>query len=114
MLPARLVIWFGRMLGLFWYYVAPIRVGVARANVERVYGDTLTKREKAAIVRGCCMSWAMTVMECLRMPILREPGEIGRMEAADFHIIDAAKKRKKGACVVTLHLGNFEMTNVNI
>ncbi|MBT6178504.1 MAG: lysophospholipid acyltransferase family protein [Deltaproteobacteria bacterium] len=109
MLPARLVIWFGRMLGLFWYYVAPVRVGVARSNVERVYGDTLSQSEKAAIVRGCCMSWAMTVMECLRMPTLRKPGEIGRMEAHNFHLLEAAKNRKKGACVVTLHLGNFEM-----
>lgn len=109
MLPAGFVIWIGRMLGLFWYYVAPVRVSVARSNVERVFGDTLSKQEKAAIVRGSCMSWAMTVVECFRMPKLRNPAEIGRMDARNFDVLEAAKNRKKGACVVTLHLGNFEM-----
>ena len=109
MLPIGLVVGFGRLMGLVWYYLIPIRVGLARQNVERVYGDSLSQSEKAAIVRGSCVSWATTVVEGFRMPKLLEPAELARMDAPDFHILEAAKDRKKGTCVVTLHLSNFEM-----
>jgi len=109
MLPIGLVVWTGRMFGLFWYYVVPVRVGVARSNVDRVYGETISSAEKAAIVRGSCISWATTLVEGFRMPKLLDPKELSRMNALNFDVLEAAKKRKKGTCVVTLHLGNFEM-----
>lgn len=108
-LPIAWVIGLGRLLGYFWYYVIPIRVGVARENVERVYGGRLCAAQKRAIVRGSCVAWATTVLEGFRMPILYKPGELARMDAPDFHVVEAANARKKGTCIVTLHLGNFEM-----
>ena len=109
MLPISWVVAFGRLMGLVWYYLIPIRVGVARKNVERVYGASLSKSEKAAIVRGSCISWATTVMEGFRMPRLRDPEELARMDPQGFDVLKAAQERKKGTCVVTLHLSNFEM-----
>ena len=96
-------------MGLVWYYLIPIRVSVARKNVERVYGDTLTKAQKMAIVRGSCISWATSVVEGFRLPKLSDPAELARMDAPDLHVFEAAQERHKGTCVVTMHLGHLEM-----
>ncbi len=108
-LPIGLLLRLGRLLGLVWYYLLPVRVGVARQNVERVYGDSLSPARKRQIVRRSCQNLTMTILEGFRLPILKEPREASRIETRGMELLREPTERGQGGCLVSLHLGNFEL-----
>ncbi len=108
-LPLGWVLWAGRIIGLIWYYILPVRVAVAKENMRRVFGDTIPKSQINAMTRKCCQHLAMNILEGFTIPNLQKPGALERFEIQGLDIFKDAAKAQKGACVVSLHLGNFEL-----
>ena len=57
----------GRALGSFIFYIMPLRRAVAEQNVERVYGATLSPKEKRQIVHCSYQTLAIVGIETLRL-----------------------------------------------
>lgn len=108
-LPIRWVLCLGRLIGLVWYYLFPLRVKVARRNVERAFGDSLTPKQKRRIVRKSCEQLSMTIVEGFRLPMLERELAEGRMEIEGLDLLHNLHRDGRGVCLVALHLGNFEM-----
>ncbi|MEE8410444.1 MAG: lysophospholipid acyltransferase family protein, partial [Myxococcota bacterium] len=100
---------FGRLLGLVWYYVIPIRRGVAMQNVRRVFGDTMSRSEQRRLVRRCFQQQMMAGMEVLRAPLMTEELSIELVERQGFEHIEEAVARGKGLIGVLVHMGNVDM-----
>ena len=60
----------GRLTGRLAYCILPGRRRVGMSNLDRVYGDTLTQREKVAILKASFESLAITMAEFSRIPEL--------------------------------------------
>jgi len=109
LLPLSWSLAFGRGVAKLWYYVIPIRRQVARANIERIYGNTLTPAQKTRILKASFNHWCMYGIEMLLLPGLTKTLIQKRIKHENFDILDQAITRKKGVIVVTAHLGNFDL-----
>lgn len=103
-LPISLARLGGRLLARLAYYVLPRRRRIGMGNLDRAYGDSLSRKEKVAILKGSFANFGITVSELSRIPdLLTERGRhLVRVEGAEC--ID----RSQGGLLVGAHLGNWE------
>jgi KDO2-lipid IV(A) lauroyltransferase len=99
----------GRWLGRFWYYVIPIRKGVALGNVRRVLGHELSRAQQRRIVRRCFENIAMSAVEVLRAPHYTEQMSIEYVQRVGYENLEEAFARGKGVIGVMAHVGNVDM-----
>ena len=99
----------GRAIGWFWFYVIPIRRGVALENVRRALGEELSLKERRRIVRRSLQNLAMVFIEALRMPEMIRAILCERVRLENFDAAQAAAKRGKGVIFAASHMGNFEI-----
>ncbi len=80
---------------------------VARANLEIAFGDTKTRREKRAIVRGAYRNLALTAVEFILTPKFRRRREpFSRI--VGLPILSEAFRAGKGVILLISHFGNWE------
>jgi KDO2-lipid IV(A) lauroyltransferase len=110
-LPRHAVDLGGRLLGLFWYYVLPVRRGVALDNIRRAYGDQVNARD---LCRGNYLHLMRNVAEFLRVvgggmrmvrPFIHYAGE--------EHYEDAMR-RGRGVIIISGHIGNFDLMGLSV
>jgi KDO2-lipid IV(A) lauroyltransferase len=108
-LPLSWAMLIGRLLGWLWFYVLPIRRGVALDNVRRALGDQLAPAERRRIVRRCFEHQTMMAVESLRMLDLTRERAADLLERVNFEPYWRAYERGQGVLVFMGHIGNYEM-----
>jgi KDO2-lipid IV(A) lauroyltransferase len=98
-----------RGIGLVWYYLIPVRRGVAHANVARALGPAVSKRRRRQIVRRCFANICMYAVEELRMPAMTQATSAAQVARQHIERIDALLAQGRGVIAVTAHIGNFEL-----
>lgn len=110
LLPLPVAMAFGRLVGLFWYYVLRIRRGTALRNVARVFGAEKSPAEQRAIVRECLVHFAQFGVEGFRLAELTlEQADQLLERGPTYHYLDEARAKGRGVIFATIHLGNFEL-----
>ena len=99
---------FGGLIGRLMYRLR-IRRSTAMINLDIVYGDGKTQREKDAIYKGCLINVARQAVNYLRVPLLDDrfwrEGVTIRNEAA----LAAAYNRGRGVIILSMHYGAWEL-----
>lgn len=108
-LPLPWAMALGRGFGLLWYYVVPVRRGVALANVRRAFGAGVSGRRARQIVRRSMVHASQYAIEGLRMPDLTAASSAACVERDGIERIDALLARGRGVVAVTAHVGNFDL-----
>ena len=109
-MPESIALLIGRWLGRFWYYVLPIRMGVARHNLERCLGPDLSTAQIRAILKRTCENQAMFICEGLRLPAMTAELALKKMgRRPGWHHLEEALARGKGVLFVTAHMGSYEL-----
>ena len=99
----------GSLAGWIWYHLFPIRVATVKENLDYVYGDSLTPSKRNAIARESCRQLAMNIIESFTIPNLNQPSAKERFQFHNLDLFEEIAQPGKGACVVSLHMGNFEL-----
>jgi KDO2-lipid IV(A) lauroyltransferase len=107
--PLALALFWGRCFGFLWFHLFPIRRGVALQNVDRVFGDKLSRSEKRRMVRRCFQHFGMYGVEILRLPSLSKEKCSELVERRNFNTVLEAYARGKGVIAATAHVGNFDL-----
>lgn len=106
--PRPILLGAGTLLGWFWYYIVPIRRGMAHAQVRAALGTDA--RQAARIVRSACVETARNTLEMLawrRLLRAREGLSWYRVEGQAN--LDGAFALGRGVLLLTGHLGNFDL-----
>lgn len=108
-LPLWLAMAIGRFLGWVWYYIVPIRRGVALKNIRRALGDELSEKEQRKIIRQLFSNFGMYIVELLRIPhmTVAENEKLVKIEGLEH--FDAALADGKGVILVATHLDNVDL-----
>lgn len=109
-LPLQWLLELGRLLGIIWYYLVPIRVRVAKSNARQVFSGRKTEREICGLVRDACIFQSINALECLAIMNLCDDAAHSRFTLHGVETYRNALARGRGVCVTSLHLGNFEQS----
>ena len=110
LLPESTAMRIGRWLGRFWYYILPIRMGVARRNLRRCLGSELDEAELRATLKRVCENQAMFICEGLRLPAMtRDYARVKMGNRPGWEHLEKAVARGKGVLFVTAHMGSYEL-----
>jgi Kdo2-lipid IVA lauroyltransferase/acyltransferase len=86
------------------YYAVPRIKKIGMDNLDIAYGDSLTRTEKEAILRGSVKNLALVALEFPQVPYLKNNMDSFNISVKGWDNIDAAK----GCVIISAHLGNWE------
>ena len=103
--PRRVSLFFGKLFGLFIYYILPIRKKVALQNIKDNFPE-LNNQKKLKILKNTYIHFGMILSDFLRTKKLNE-NNINNIIYMDDKTRQMLKDNK-GAIIMTGHLGNWE------
>ncbi len=114
LLPRSAVVAAGRAAGSAAYPILRRERRIAHANLDVVFGDTMTRRRKRRIARGAFQTFGETVFGLLWAPRL-SAGEINRWAylspQSEAHLIHA-RDAGRGFILAVPHYGDWELLSL--
>ena len=104
-LPRKISLFIGRLIGRFLYYVVPIRKKVAKKNINSNFKN-LSIKERKKILKDTYIHYGMVLVDFMRISS-NNVKSINKL----FSIDDESKKildKNRGSIMVTGHFGNWE------
>lgn len=109
-LPWRVVQVCGDGLGAIACRVSPRYRRIAEKNLKIAFGETLTERERQALIRRVFRSFSRAMVEFLKAPTLTSDEVRARVISdSGMAIPKALLARGRGLIVVTAHFGHWEL-----
>ena len=94
----------GRLLARLAYHVLRGRRRIGMSNLDRAYGDSLSRREKTTILKASFANFGITAAEFSRIPDLHTERGRHYVREEGIECID----RSQGGLIVGAHLANWE------
>lgn len=114
-IPLPAAILFGRAVGRIVRAVDARHRRVARENLDRSYGDSLSAAQKEEIIRSVYRHLGIMLIELIRAPrIIRRGRWRERLQVVGEENARAAAALGKGVIFVSGHLGNWEFMGVGM
>lgn len=98
--------------GLFLYYLIPYRKKLILANIEQVFGSTLTYEHRIHLTKAYYSHLATSFRETLQLRFMNEVALKNKVKVLGHqHMLDVIAEQK-GVLVVTGHFGNWEVAPI--
>jgi KDO2-lipid IV(A) lauroyltransferase len=81
---------------------------VALSNLEAAFGDQMSTRDRARIVRECYQGFTRTMLDLLWSPRMNRDNHRAWFEIVNFEETLAQAGPGRGVIFITFHYGNFE------
>lgn len=94
----------GKLLARLVYHILPRRRRIAMENLDRAYGDTLTRKEKTAIVKSSFENFGIVAAEFSRLQDMNTARGQNYVRRVGAECID----HSQGGLIVAAHLSNWE------
>lgn len=98
------VSWVGR----FIYHLLPYRRKIIQANIHQVYGDQLSKAEKAHLTMAFYTHLATCIKETFSLRFISDEKLKNRVKISGYEHALAVAAEGKGMLLLTGHIGNWE------
>jgi Kdo2-lipid IVA lauroyltransferase/acyltransferase len=107
--PRRIRLSAGKGLGLGLYLLSPRHRRMARANLDRAFGDRRSREEKSRIARASFAHLGLLLCDSMAFAKV-DPGRLDRIAVFEgLENVRGAYARGKGVFVFSGHYGNWEM-----
>jgi len=111
LLPHRILLMLGSLLGSMATIIPNRRIKIARDNLSMCYGDSLSQRQQRRIAHASFRHISMTAMEVLYATArARTPQRIDFerwISSEGEHYLQEAAQKGRGVILLTAHIGNF-------
>ncbi len=108
-LPLSIALALGRFIGWIWFYIIPVRRGLALENINRALGNELSKKEQRKAIRELFANFGMYIVELLRLPYVSVEENKKLVEIEGWENMDAALEKGKGAILLATHVDNVDL-----
>jgi len=107
-MPRRLQLLFGNLLGLTWFYIVPVRRSVAIGNLKKAFPDW-SDSKLWSMARKNFQHYGCGFIELLLLPSLTEKRFNKLFRVENFEIYKTAASQGRGIFLLTLHIGTWEL-----
>jgi len=108
-LPLKLALRFGDILGFFAFSILKVRRKVSLANLKNSFGDRYTDKEYRTIALRSYISFARSMIEFGLFPKLSKMDLSKFIKAIGDELMAEHFKTGQGMTIVSGHFGNFEL-----
>ena len=105
LIPRNWMLFFGRLLGSFFYYIIPLRKSVALKNISIAFPNW-NMAEKKSLLRSCYRHYGMILADFFRLPKVKRENDTAIVNIPSESI--ELFKQNQGGIILTGHLGNWE------
>jgi len=109
LLSARAADRLGAGLGMIAHGLLTSRRRIASDNIKHAFGDALSEKEIAALVREVFANIGRTVIELARYRKTRAQGILELADPAPLEILHETLREGRGVVLATAHYGNWEI-----
>ncbi|MBP7055933.1 MAG: lysophospholipid acyltransferase family protein [Candidatus Omnitrophica bacterium] len=110
LLPFRLGVLLGSLIGRAAFYLLPYYRRLAIENLNYVFGGEKSESEVKIIARRVFENLGRNAAELINFPKVNASNVDRFVSSSNMEAIDGSFKNGKGTVVVTAHLGNWEIT----
>lgn len=108
LLPLQIVLWKGKMLGLLFFYIIPIRKSVTIKNISETFPE-VSQAKVREIAKNTYIQFGQSITEFMRHPKLT-PSELNeRITFVNEALFQEAQNGGNGAILLSGHFGNWEL-----
>lgn len=119
LLPLKFLVWgihrmpwagqrgLGSLMAWIWFDVLRIRRQVILDNLGIAFPN-LSENEKVILGRRSMQQFCTNIVQYTHLPFYRTK-DLAQFEFHGLHNIEAARQRKKGVLILTLHIGNGDL-----
>lgn len=108
-LPWELLLWFGRWLGRFSFFVVPIRRAVTERNLGICFPE-LAPAERRRLALRCYESFGMGMMEALISYYSEKERFAGRFSVEGIEHLERARAAGRGVLLLSAHFHTIEVS----
>ena len=99
-------------MGRFLYYCLPYRKRVIKANINQVFQDKLSPKQKKKLMLAFYSHMAKSIKEFITMRFMSESQITSKVEVRGYeHFLKLAEKNQ-GVLILTGHFGNWEFAPI--
>ena len=98
--------------GLFAYYFIPYRRKVVRANMDQVFGETLSSTQKTHLAKAFYSHFIRSIKETLQLRFMSNEKLRGLVEVRGYERLLAIHAKKQGVLILTGHFGSWEFAPI--
>ena len=107
-----MALFIGRRLGEISYFLIAKNRRKVYANLKIAFGKTKTPSEIRMIVRDFYYAFGQNIVELSRLPLIAKEGYQKYVDIEGREHVDAAMKGGKGVIFLSVHSGNWELSNL--
>jgi KDO2-lipid IV(A) lauroyltransferase len=100
------------LAGRFIYALLPYRRAVIHSNINQVFGEHLSEKEKTRLAKSFYSHLATSVKEAIQLRFLSEKKLSERVEVRGIEHMLATVAKDRGVLVLTGHFGNWEFAPI--
>jgi len=112
LLPMRLSLWIGRMLGWFGYHLLSKKRRVVYSNLKTVFASTHSPSQLRVLTRDVFVNFIQSAVELLCLPKIKRLGFEKFVDLRDKENIDHATALGRGVILLAIHSGSWELASV--
>ncbi len=112
-LPLSAALWIGRIIGLWAYYFDVRHRSLAYANLKKAFAESKSSNELKRITKQLFQNYGQNFIDLFRLPLLTPEkfNELVTVEGKEN--IHEALKKGKGAILLAMHFGSWELASLS-
>ena len=108
LLPRRAQFWLGDFLGLLWFDVLRVRRRIVTDNIKIAFPE-MSYPERVRLGRRAMRNMCRALSDFCYFHVISDKRYTSLFEVNGMHYLEEAKKKNRGVCVLSMHLGNGDM-----
>jgi KDO2-lipid IV(A) lauroyltransferase len=111
-LPLRAALFIGRRIGDIAYFIGARPRQLAMSHLKVAFGKTRSYAELKIILRDFYHAYGQSIVEIGRLPLIARQGYEGVVDVRGREAVDEAMKKGRGCIFLSIHSGNWELSNI--
>jgi KDO2-lipid IV(A) lauroyltransferase len=100
------------LAGRFFYYILPYRRKVIKANIDQVYADNLSEKEKKQLILAYYSHLARSIKEAFQIRFMSAEKLQQSVEVKGYEYLQQVAEKNRGVLILTGHFGNWEFAPI--
>ena len=109
LLPLRVSVKFGGILGILAFDIFRIRRQVTLDNLQKAFGDGMTPQERLKTGRKSYINFAKSMIEFASLSRMKKENLRGLVSFSGEEYVEEVLKRGNGVIMITGHFGSWEL-----